>query len=129
MGEKELRTLNMVTSERRIIDVLLTVPEGPQREETLTDALTPPPDVFSPRDDDDDDDDDERTRATRKQMRLDDDSGVLEGDEEEVFTTPARLLAAVELAVKESLEAGDDEDVVADLNALRRSVAARCDFL
>jgi hypothetical protein len=128
MGEKELRTLNMVTSERRIIDVLLTVPEGPQREETLTDALTPPPDVFSPRDDDDDDDD-EPTRATRKQMRLDDDSGVLEGDEEEVFTTPARLLAAVELAVKESLEAGDDEDVVADLRALRRSVAARCDFL
>ena len=129
MGEKELRTLNMVTSERRIIDVLLTVPEGPQREETLTDALTPPPDVFRPRDDDDDDDDDEPTRATRKQMRLDDDSGVLEGDEEEVFTTPARLLAAVELAVKESLEAGDDEDVVADLRALRRSVAARCDFL
>jgi hypothetical protein len=38
-------------------------------------------------------------------------------------------LAAVELAVKESLEAGDDEDVVADLRALRRSVAARCDFL
>ena len=128
MGEKELRTLNMVTSERRIIDVLLTVPDGPQREETLTDALTPPPDDLS-KDDDDDDDDDERMRARRKQMRLDDDSGVLEGDEEEVFTTPARLLAAVELAVKESLEAGDDEDVVADLRALRRSVAARCDFL
>ena len=121
MGERELRTLNMVTSERRIIDVLLTVPDGPEREETLTDALTPPETT----DEGDDDDDD----ASVKQMRLDDDSGVLTGDEEEVFTTPARLLAAVELAVKESLEAGDDADVIADLRALRRSVAARCDFL
>ena len=121
VGERELRTLNMVTSERRIIDVLLTVPDGPEREETLTDALTPPETT----DEGDDDDDD----ASEKQMRLDDDSGVLTGDEEEVFTTPARLLAAVELAVKESLEAGDDADVIADLRALRRSVAARCDFL
>ena len=121
VGERELRTLNMVTSERRIIDVLLTVPDGPEREETLTDALTPPETT----DEGDADDDD----ASEKQMRLDDDSGVLTGDEEEVFTTPARLLAAVELAVKESLEAGDDADVIADLRALRRSVAARCDFL
>jgi len=121
VGERELRTLNMVTSERRIIDVLLTVPDGPEREETLTDALTPPETT----DEGDADDDD----ASAKQMRLDDDSGVLTGDEEEVFTTPARLLAAVELAVKESLEAGDDADVIADLRALRRSVAARCDFL
>jgi hypothetical protein len=119
VGERELRTLNMVTSERRIIDVLLTVPDGPEREETLTDALTPPETTDGGDDDD----------ASEKQMRLDDDSGVLTGDEEEVFTTPARLLAAVELAVKESLEAGDDADVIADLRALRRSVAARCDFL
>ena len=119
VGERELRTLNMVTSERRIIDVLLTVPDGPEREETLTDALTPPETTGGGDDD----------GASEKQMRLDDDSGVLTGDEEEVFTTPARLLAAVELAVKESLEAGDDADVVADLRALRRSVAARCDFL
>ena len=119
VGERELRTLNMVTSERRIIDVLLTVPDGAEREETLTDALTPPETTGGGDDD----------GASEKQMRLDDDSGVLTGDEEEVFTTPARLLAAVELAVKESLEAGDDADVVADLRALRRSVAARCDFL
>ena len=119
VGERELRTLNMVTSERRIIDVLLTVPDGPEREETLTDALTPPETTDGGDDD----------GASEKQMRLDDDSGVLTGDEEEVFTTPARLLAAVELAVKESLEAGDDADVVANLRALRRSVAARCDFL
>jgi hypothetical protein len=122
VGERELRTLNMVTSERRIIDVLLTVPDGPEREETLTDALTPPETT-------DEGDDDDAKNASEKQMRLDDDSGVLTGDEEEVFTTPARLLAAVELAVKESLEAGDDADVIADLRALRRSVAARCDFL
>ena len=115
VGEKELRTLNAVTSERRIIDVLLTTPDGPEREETLTDALTPPPET-APDD-------------ASGQMRLDDAAGVLTGDEEEVFTTPARLLAAVELAVKESLEAGDDARVVADLRALRASVAARCDFL
>ena len=30
---------------------------------------------------------------------------MLVGDEEEVFTTPARLLAAVELAVKEAVDA------------------------
>ena len=120
MGEKELRALNMVTSERRIIDVLLTVPEGTEREEALTDALTPPPEPAAAS---------SAVGDGNNQLRLDDASGVLTGDEEEVFTTPARLLAAVELAVKESLEAGDDARVVADLRALRASVAARCDFL
>ena len=42
---KELRSLNLVTAERRIIDVLLTIPRGPARSETLTDALTPPPEA------------------------------------------------------------------------------------
>ena len=35
----------MVTAERRIIDVLLAIPRGPERSDTLTDALTPPPQV------------------------------------------------------------------------------------
>ena len=119
MGEKELRTLNMVTAERRIIDVLLEVPSGPEREEMLSDALTPPERV----------DDDESEDSTRNQMTLDDDSGVLTGEEEEVFTTPARLIAAVELAVKEAVEAGDGKEVVEELRSLRKSVAQRCDFL
>ena len=42
MGEKELRTLNSVTPERRIIDVLLSIPSGTEREDALSDALTPP---------------------------------------------------------------------------------------
>lgn len=49
--------------------------------------------------------------------------------EEIVFTTPPRLLAAVELAVKEFVQAGDDEGVIQNLRDLRISVAGRCDFL
>ena len=62
-----------------------------------------------------------------EQLDLEDD--MLVGDEEEVFTTPARLLAAVELALKEARKAGDDEAVVEELESLRGDVAERCDFL
>ena len=53
----------------------------------------------------------------------------LVGDEEEVFTTPARLLAAVELAIKEVNAGGDDVATVEELRSLRAEVAQRCDFL
>ena len=62
-------------------------------------------------------------------MTLDGDAGTLSGDEEIVFTTPPRLLAAVELAVKEFVQGGDDEGVIQNLRDLRISVAGRCDFL
>lgn len=152
MGPKELRSLNMVTAERRIIDVLLTIPRGPARLETLTDALTPPPPPPPPRPEAEtaEGEDDEGGEGEgegddgaegRKgsggvegavprasgQFELEDD--VLVGDEEEVFTTPARLLAAVELAIKEARNAGDDANVVEELQSLRGDVAARCDFL
>ena len=61
----------------------------------------------------------------------------LVGEEEEVFTTPARLLAAVELAMKEARgddagEGGGEEEpgpTLEQLRSLREDVAARCDFL
>ena len=137
---KELRSLNLVTAERRIIDVLLSIPPGRERSDALTDALTPP-----------EDDDDGAGTATGQggmgQMCLergdDGESGdvmdaALVGEEEEVFTTPARLLAAVELAMKEARgdDAGEgvgEEDApgptLEQLRSLREDVAARCDFL
>jgi len=42
MGEKEMRSLNAVTPERRIIEVLLSIPSGTERLDMLTEALTPP---------------------------------------------------------------------------------------
>ena len=57
------------------------------------------------------------------------DDDMLVGDEEEVFTTPARLLAAVELAIKEATAGGDDAATVEELRSLRAEVAQRCDFL
>ena len=61
-------------------------------------------------------------------MTLEDDE-TLVGEEEEVFTTPARLLAAVELAVKQAEENGDERGDARALRELRDQVAARCDFL
>ena len=137
---KELRSLNLVTAERRIIDVLLSIPPGRERSDALTDALTPPEDV-----------DDGAGTATGQggvgQMCLergdDGESGdvmdaALVGEEEEVFTTPARLLAAVELAMKEARGddagegVGEEEEpgpTLEQLRSLREDVAARCDFL
>ena len=122
MGPKELRSLNMVTAERRIIDVLLTFPRGPERSDALTDALTPPPTETGT------DDGDEVDDGRGNNLELTDDD-MLVGDEEEVFTTPARLLAAVELAIKEVNAGGDDVATVEELRSLRAEVAQRCDFL
>ena len=123
MGPKELRSLNMVTAERRIIDVLLTFPRGPERSDALTDALTPPPETET-----ETDDGDEVNDGRGDNLELTDDD-MLVGDEEEVFTTPARLLAAVELAIKEANAGGDDVATVEELRSLRAEVAQRCDFL
>ena len=122
MGPKELRSLNMVTAERRIIDVLLTFPRGAERSDALTDALTPPPTETGT------DDGDEVDDGRGNNLELTDDD-MLVGDEEEVFTTPARLLAAVELAIKEVNAGGDDVATVEELRSLRAEVAQRCDFL
>ena len=48
--------------------------------------------------------------------------------EQDVFTTPARLLAAVTLAITEARKAGDDAAVVADLQSLSDDVGERCEF-
>ena len=112
----------MVTAERRIIDVLLTFPRGPERSDALTDALTPPPTETGT------DDGDEVDDGRGNNLELTDDD-MLVGDEEEVFTTPARLLAAVELAIKEVNAGGDDVATVEELRSLRAEVAQRCDFL
>ena len=77
MGPKELRSLNMVTAERKIIDVLLTFPRGPERSDALTDALTPPPETTET------DDGDEVNDGRGDNLERDDD--MLVGDEEEVF--------------------------------------------
>ena len=126
MQAKELRALNMVTAERRIIDVLLTIPRGAPREEAITDAITPP--ESSGEDERGDGDEAAKDRDGGAQMILEDDE-MLVGDEEEVFTTPARLLAATELAIKEAVAAADDAAAVDELRNLRDAVAKRCDFL
>ena len=125
-GPRELRALHAVTAERRIIDVLLEIPVADgAREEALTDAFTPPPGY-------DDASGEGEGKSTRRgggaQMTLEDDE-TLVGEEEEVFTTPARLLAAVELAVKQAEENGDERGDARALRELRDQVAARCDFL
>ena len=126
MQAKELRALNMVTAERRIIDVLLTIPRGAPREEAITDAITPP--ESSGEDERGDGDEAAKDRDGGAQMILEDDE-MLVGDEEEVFTTPARLLAATELAINEAVAAADDAAAVDELRNLRDAVAKRCDFL
>lgn len=125
-GPRELRALHAVTAERRIIDVLLEIPVADgAREEALTDAFTPPPGY-------DDASGEGEGKSTHRgggaQMTLEDDE-TLVGEEEEVFTTPARLLAAVELAVKQAEENGDERGDARALRELRDQVAARCDFL
>ena len=106
--------------------MLLEIPVADgAREEALTDAFTPPPGY-------DDASGEGEGKSTRRgggaQMTLEDDE-TLVGEEEEVFTTPARLLAAVELAVKQAEENGDERGDARALRELRDQVAARCDFL
>lgn len=100
------------------------------RSDALTDALTPPAEAQA-----------QGEAAGAKGSggvegaipnsgsQLDLDNDMLVGDEEEVYTTPARLLAAVELAIKEARNAGDAAAVTDELTGLRADVAARCDFL
>ena len=100
VGAREFETLKSVAPERRIVEVLLTIPSGVERAMALEDALTPPADGED-----------------------------VDGDEENevVFTTPPRLLNVLEAMVRESHASGDSS-LYDDLEQLRQMVEAKCNF-
>lgn len=113
------------------------------RSESLTDALTPPPEAAVGKNEGMDESEGGEVGqgeegdaekgvggaipSAKTELSLEDD--MLLGNEEEVFTTPARLLAAVQLAIKEAKKAGDNLADIEELESLQSDVAARCDFL
>lgn len=100
VGAREFETLKSVAPERRIVEVLLTIPSGVERAMALEDALTPPAEGED-----------------------------VDGDEENevVFTTPPRLLNVLEAMVRESRASGDGS-LYDDLEQLRQMVEAKCNF-
>jgi len=100
VGAREFETLKSVAPERRIVEVLLTIPSGSERTMALEDALTPPAEGED-----------------------------VDGDEENevVFTTPPRLLNVLEAMVRESHASGDSS-LYDDLEQLRQMVEAKCHF-
>ena len=98
IGAKEFESLKAVAPERRIADVLLTIPRGAERAAAVEDALTPPAEGES-----------------------------VDGDEENevVFTTAPRLLNVLEGMMRKSMEAGED---ASELVELIKVVEAKCDF-
>jgi len=100
VGAREFETLKSVAPERRIVEVLLTIPSGSERAMALEDALTPPAEGED-----------------------------VDGDEENevVFTTPPRLLNVLEAMVRESHASGDSS-LYDDLEQLRQMVEAKCNF-
>jgi hypothetical protein len=98
IGAKEFESLKAVAPERRIADVLLTIPRGAERAAAVEDALTPPVDGES-----------------------------VDGDEENevVFTTAPRLLNVLEGMMRKSMEAGED---ASELVELIQIVETKCDF-
>ena len=100
VGAPEFETLKSVAPERRIVEVLLTIPSGSERAMALEDALTPPAEGED-----------------------------VDGDEENevVFTTPPRLLNVLEAMVRESHASGDSS-LYDDLEQLRQMVEAKCNF-
>jgi len=100
VGAREFETLKSVAPERRIVEVLLTIPSGSERTMALEDALTPPAEGED-----------------------------VDGDEENevVFTTPPRLLNVLEAMVRESHASGDSS-LYDDLEQLRQMVEAKCNF-
>lgn len=100
VGAREFETLKSVAPERRIVEVLLTIPSGVERAMALEDALTPPAEGED-----------------------------VDGDEENevVFTTPPRLLNVLEAMVRESRTSGDSS-LYDDLEQLRQMVEAKCNF-
>jgi len=100
VGAREFETLKSVAPERRIVEVLLSIPSGSERAMALEDALTPPAEGED-----------------------------VDGDEENevVFTTPPRLLNVLEAMVRESHASGDSS-LYDDLEQLRQMVEAKCNF-
>lgn len=98
VGMKEFEALKSVAPERRIAEVLLTIPRGAERAAAVEDALTPPAEGED-----------------------------VEGDEENevVFTTAPRLLNALEGMARELRRAGED---ASEVDELCQIVEAKCDY-
>jgi len=98
IGAKEFEALKSVAPERRIAEVLLTVPRGAERAAAVEDALTPPAEGED-----------------------------VEGDEEHevVFTTAPRLLNALEGLARELRRAGED---ASEVDELVRIVEVKCEY-
>ena len=97
IGAKEFESLKSVAPERRIAEVLLTIPRGAERAAAVEDALTPPADGED-----------------------------LGGDEEneDVFTTAPRLLNVLEGMARERRTDGEDDSELCELIEI---VERKCD--
>ncbi len=97
IGAKELESLKSIAPERRIAEVLLTIPRGVERAAAVEDALTPPVDGED-----------------------------LGGDEENevVFTTAPRLLNMLEGMARERRTDGEDDSELCELIEI---VERKCD--
>ena len=100
LGAVDMERLMRVAPERRIADVLLTIPRGTERASAVEDALTPP-----------------------------DEGENVDGDEENevVFTTAPKLLNVVEIMLRDARAAGDATRV-AELDELAALVEAKCEL-
>jgi hypothetical protein len=98
IGAMEFESLKSVAPERRIAEVLLTIPRGAERAAAVEDALTPPAEGED-----------------------------VAGDEENevVFTTAPRLLNVLEGMARECRTAGEDDSELRDLLEI---VERKCDF-
>jgi len=102
VGAGEMERLMRVAPERRIVDVLLTIPRGDERAAAVNDALTPP-----------------------------EDGDDVDGDEENevVFTTAPKLLNVLEAMRRDARAAGEDATLVAELDELAAIVESKCEYL
>ena len=101
VGAGEMERLMRVAPERRIVDVLLTIPRGDERAAAVNDALTPP-----------------------------EDGDDVDGDEENevVFTTAPKLLNVLEAMRRDARAAGEDGTLVAELDELAAIVESKCEY-
>ena len=101
VGAGEMERLMRVAPERRIVDVLLTIPRGDERAAAVNDALTPP-----------------------------EDGDDVDGDEENevVFTTAPKLLNVLEAMRRDARAAGDDATLVVELDELAAIVESKCEY-
>ena len=101
VGAGEMERLMRVAPERRIVDVLLTIPRGDERAAAVNDALTPP-----------------------------EDGDDVDGDEENevVFTTAPKLLNVLEAMRRDARAAGEDGTLVSELDELAAIVESKCEY-